>query len=77
MCFESVKAKMKITFMKNELEADIISEKAQHHIASAGSCITKGLQVHDPAERRIKKINDGKNKIPCTMYMTSHRWAQR
>jgi len=77
MCFESVKAKMKITFMKNELETNIIRQEPQHHIAPAGSCITEGLQVHDPAEWRIKKINDGKNKIPCTMYMTSHRWAQR
>jgi hypothetical protein len=30
------------------------------------------LLLHQLAEWRIKKINDGKDKIPGSMYVTSH-----
>ena len=67
---------MKVPFMKKVFITDEINQKTQHDITPAGSRIAKGLQVHDPAEWRIKKINNRKDKIPGIMYVTSHRWAK-
>ena len=77
MPFECKEVKIKIFFVENVFITDEIDQKPQYHIASAGSSIAKGLQAYDPAEWRIKKINDREYEIPGAMYMSAHRWAQR
>lgn len=67
MCFESIKPEVKVLFMKQVFEAAKINQESQHKVAAAGSCIAKGLKIHDSPEGRIQKINEGKNKIPSTM----------
>ncbi len=72
MSFEGIEAKMKHLFEKDILVTDKINDKSQQCIATTGCCIPEGLQVHQPFKRRIEKINYGKNKVPGTMYMSSH-----
>lgn len=72
MRFKSVEAKMKLSFHQDIFITDEVDQEAQHCITSPRRGVTKCLQGHDPAKRRIKKINDRQNKISCTMNMTSH-----
>ena len=63
---------MELPFLQDVCIADKINKKAQQCIAPARCRIPECLQVHQPAKRRIKEINNGENKISCVMYMTSH-----
>lgn len=72
MPFKSIETKMKCLFKKHIFKADIINNKAQQSIATTGRSITKGLNIHQPAKWRVKKINNGKHKIPGTVHMFSH-----
>ncbi len=72
MRFKGVKAKMKLFFFQYIPEAYKVNKKSEQCITTTRCSITERLQVHDPAERRIKKINDRQNKIPGAMNMTSH-----
>jgi hypothetical protein len=57
MCFKRIDIKVKFLFTKNVAETDKIDQEPEQRIAPAGCRIAKGLQVHQPAEWRIKKIN--------------------
>lgn len=72
MAFESIKAKIELFLKKYILITEKINAKPQQCISPAGSCIAECLQIHQPAKGRIKKINNGQNKIPGTMNMSSH-----
>ena len=72
MTLESVDAKMKDLFGENVFEADIIHDQSQQRIPAPGSSIPEGLDIHQPPERRVKKINDRQNKIPCAMNVATH-----
>lgn len=76
MAFEGVKAKIKFLFKKNVFIADKINGKAQQCVSPARSCIAEGLQIHQPAKWGIEKINNGQDKIPGTVYMSSH-WRDK
>ena len=52
--------------------ADIVDNEPKQGVGPAGGGVAERLQVHEPPERRIEKINDGKKKIPRIMYMPSH-----
>jgi hypothetical protein len=63
---------MELFFLQDIFIADKINKKTQQCIAAAGCCIPECLQVHQPAERRIKKINNGQDKISCCINMPFH-----
>lgn len=50
-------AQIDIVLVQDEIIADGIHDDIYQRIASATCCITKGLQRHDPAERRVKKVD--------------------
>ena len=63
---------MKLFLLQYVFIADKVNKKAQQGIATTRCRIPECLQVHQPTERRIKKINNGQNKISSAIYMTSH-----
>ena len=55
---EGIKTKMQILFLQQIRETYKIQKETQKGIPRASSCIPKGLDIHQPPKRRIKKIND-------------------
>lgn len=72
MRFESIEAKVKLFFLKYVPVTYKVDQKPQQCITATRCGIAECLEVHDPAKRRIKKINDGQDKIPGAMNMTFH-----
>lgn len=55
---KGIETQVKIIFLQDKFITDDIDKKTKQGVSSTGGGITKGLQVHDPAERRVKIIND-------------------
>lgn len=76
MSLERVNPKMKGLFRENVFETDKIDEQPEQGIPAPRCRIAEGLYIHQLPERRVKKINNGKDKIPGTMDMTAHQRAK-
>ena len=53
-----------ILFMKDVVKADIIQQDVQQGIASPAYQITKGLDINELPERRVKTVDNGYDEIP-------------
>ena len=57
------KADVNIILMEDIIEAEPVRDNIQRRAGPAAGCITKGLQRHQAAERRIEVINKRNDAI--------------
>jgi hypothetical protein len=63
--FQSNKTQVQVLLLKDKIIADKENKDIQQRIRASASRITKGLQRHDLAERRIEKINKPYDPFLC------------
>ena len=72
MCFQGIKPEMKGLFPENIFKRYKVDQKTEHHVEPPADSIPEGLEVHDLAERRVKKINERQHKAGSAMNMFLH-----
>lgn len=72
MGFKSIKIQLQVLPFQYIFKTDKVQHEAQECVGTAAGGIAKSLQIHQLAKRRIKKINQGYNKIAGGMEVSAH-----